>query len=186
MEGSCCWRCAALISLMILGHFLVPPDRQVWARSYVPRGGAIQTYRRQNVKSRSMVEMWSNFQSIRLVNEHARILGRRGKSCTQVCAGGSEICTAAYSFHGLEGCGEMGFECNRDSKHSEVHSLELWRWFTTRRAIYSSSSRCGAPYFGAASTARACSRTAMKCKAACLSVYTFKLTSYVSLCLWVV
>ena len=78
------------------------------------------------------------------------------------------------------------FECNRDPKHSEVHSLELWRWFTTRRAIYSSSSRCGAPYFGAASTARACSRTAMKCKAACLSVYTFKLTSYVSLCLWVV
>jgi len=51
---------------------------------------------------------------------------------------------------------------------------------------YSSSSRCGAPYFGAASTARACSRTAMKCKAACLSVYTFKLTSYVSFCLWVV
>ena len=50
-----------------------------------------------------MVEMWSNFQSIRFVNEHVRILGRRGKLRTRMCAGGSEICTAAYSFHGLKG-----------------------------------------------------------------------------------
>ena len=44
----------------------------------------------------------------------------------------------------------------------------------------------GAPYYGAASTARACSSVAVKCKAACLSVYTYKLTSYMSLCLWAI
>ena len=57
---------------------------------------------------------------------------------------------------------------------------------TTRRSIYTSSSRFGAPRCGAASTARACSSVAVKCKAACLSVYTYKLTSYMSFCLWAV
>jgi len=47
--------------------------------------------------------MWSNFQSIRFVNEHVRIFGRRRKLRTRMCAGGSEICMAAYSFHGLKG-----------------------------------------------------------------------------------
>jgi len=42
MEGSCCWRCVALTSLMILGHFPVSPDQQVWARSYAPCGGVIE------------------------------------------------------------------------------------------------------------------------------------------------
>ena len=28
-EGSCCWRCFALTSLAILGHFPVSPDQQV-------------------------------------------------------------------------------------------------------------------------------------------------------------
>ena len=76
------------------------------------------------------------------------------------------------------------FECNRDPKLSEVKCLEHRRSHTTRRSIYTSSSRCGAPHCGAASTARACSSVAVKCKAACLSVFTYKLTSYMSLCLW--
>ena len=78
------------------------------------------------------------------------------------------------------------FECNRDPKLSEVKCLEHRRSPTTRRSIYTSSSRCGAPHCGAASTARACSSVAVKGKAACLSVYTYKLTSYMSLCLWAI
>ena len=78
------------------------------------------------------------------------------------------------------------FECNRDPKLSEVKCLEHRRSPTTRRSIYTSSSRCGAPHCGAASNARACSSVAVKCKAACLSVYTYKLTSYMSLCLWAI
>ena len=77
-------------------------------------------------------------------------------------------------------------ECNRDPKLSEVKCLEHRRSPTTRRSTYASSSRCGAPHCGAASTARACSSVAVKCKAACLSVYTYKLTSYMSLCLWAI
>ena len=42
-EGSCCWRCFALTSLMIRGHCPVFPDQQVWARSHAPCGGALQT-----------------------------------------------------------------------------------------------------------------------------------------------
>ena len=79
------------------------------------------------------------------------------------------------------------FECNRDPKLSEVKCLEHRRSpTTTRRSIYTSSSRCGAPHCGAASTARACNSVALKCKAACLSVYTYKLTSCMSLCLWAI
>ena len=48
---------------------------------------------------------------------------------------------------------------------------------TTRRSIYTSSSRFGAPHSGAASTARACSSVAVMCKAACLSVYTSSLVN---------
>jgi len=55
-----------------------------------------------------MVEMWSNFQSIRFVNEHVRILGRIGQLRTRMCAGGSIICTAAYSFQGLKRSREDG------------------------------------------------------------------------------
>ena len=79
------------------------------------------------------------------------------------------------------------FECNRDPKLSEVKCLEHRRSpTTTRRSIYTSSSRCGAPHFGAPSSARACNSAALKCKAACLSVYTYKLTSCMSLCLWAI
>ena len=56
---------------------------------------AVVLYKRYIVTSRSMVEMWSNFQSIRFVNGHVRVLGRTGKLRTRMCAGGSEICTAA-------------------------------------------------------------------------------------------
>ena len=55
-----------------------------------------------------MVEMWSNFQSIRFVNGHVRILGRRGKLRTRMCAGGSEICTAAYGISVVDVCGTVG------------------------------------------------------------------------------
>ena len=78
------------------------------------------------------------------------------------------------------------FECNRDPKLSEVKCLEHRRSPTTRRSIYTSSSRCGAPHFGAPSSARACNSVALKCKAACLSVYTYKLASCMSLCLWAI
>ena len=36
VEGSCCWRCVALTSLMILGHFPVSPDQQVMGSVDVP------------------------------------------------------------------------------------------------------------------------------------------------------
>ena len=78
------------------------------------------------------------------------------------------------------------FECNRDPKLSEIKRLEHRRSPTTRQSIYTSSSRFGAPHCGAASTARACSGAAVKYKAACFAVYTYKLTSYMSLCLWAI
>ena len=77
------------------------------------------------------------------------------------------------------------FECNRDLKLSEVRCLE-YRWsFTT----YDPSCNFHlfitfeASILDAASTARACSRVALKCNAARLSANTSKLTPYMSLCL---
>jgi hypothetical protein len=67
------------------------------------------------------------------------------------------------------------FECNQDLKLSEVRCLEYpscnFHLFITFEA----------PILGEASTARACSRVALKCNAACLSADTFILTPFMSL-----
>ena len=72
-EGPCCWRCLFPTSLMIRGHCPVFPDQQVWARSHAPCGGALQTV------ECNVAFNWSNFQSIRFVNEHVRIFGKTGQ-----------------------------------------------------------------------------------------------------------
>ena len=78
----------------------------------------------------------------------------------------------------------------RSLYHPFIHSFTLDRYlikyfihsFTLDRYLIKSSiSHCGA-----ASTARACSSVTLKWKAACLSVYTYKLTSYMSLSLWAI
>ena len=75
-----------------------------------------------------MVEMWSNFQSIRFLNEHVRILGKTGKLRTRMCAGGSELCTAAYSFHGLKGGTREGRFFVANDTYAEGSSFGAASW----------------------------------------------------------
>ena len=75
-----------------------------------------------------MVEMWSNFQSIRFLNEHVRILGKTGKLRTRMCAGGSELCTAAYSFHGLKGVTREGRFFVANDTYAEGSSFGAASW----------------------------------------------------------
>ena len=45
--------------------------------------------------------------SVYLISKRTREnIGKEEEFCTRMCAGGSEICTAAYPFHGLKGDGE--------------------------------------------------------------------------------
>ena len=95
-----------------------------------------------------MVEMWSNVQSIRFVNEHVRILGRRGKLRTRMCAGGSEICTAAYSFHGLKGGRSEGSFFVPNDTYAVGSSFGAASWMLAIAELYREGSccwRCFAP-----------------------------------------
>ena len=77
--------------------------------------------------------------------------------------------------HLLRSYKRFDFECNRDPKHSKVRCLEL----RVSPVVYDPPYNFHlfitfeAPILGAASTARACSRVALRCDAACLSANTF-------------
>ena len=73
-------------------------SQQGWACSYSPCGDDIQT-----LDCNVAFDGWNMVKfSVHSIRKRMRILGRRGKFRTRMCAGGSEICTAACPFHGLK------------------------------------------------------------------------------------
>ena len=57
-----------------------------------------------------------------------RILGKTGKLRTRMCAGGSELCTAAYSFHGLKGVTREGRFFVANDTYAEGSSFGAASW----------------------------------------------------------